>query len=247
MSVRTAFITGAARGLGREIARALARDGHSLFLVDMLAERLADTAEQLRETGATVVTRVADISSRVQCVEAVADCVERCGDLSVLINCAAVMRFDHFTDVSEENWNRILAVNLSGPFFIMQAALPHVIAARGNIVNVSSSNGLLGTPYTGPYSATKAALISLTKTLAMEYVEHPIRVNAVCPGPMATEIATGLSYPDKVDVAKIVRYAGQRGLASAADVANVVAFLASDAAASVHGAIWTADVGTSAG
>jgi meso-butanediol dehydrogenase / (S,S)-butanediol dehydrogenase / diacetyl reductase len=244
---RTAFITGAARGLGKEIAAALARDGHAVFLVDILADRLEETAHELTAQGYSVTTRVADISSRAQCVEAVADCVERFGDLTVLVNCAGIMRFDHLTDVTEESWNRILAVNLSGPFFITQAALPHIIAAGGNIVNVASSNGLTGTPYTGPYSATKAALISLTKTLAMEYTEHPIRVNAVCPGPMATEMASGLTYPENIDPAKIMRYSGQRGMASAADVANVVAFLASDAAASVHGAIWTADVGTSAG
>jgi NAD(P)-dependent dehydrogenase (short-subunit alcohol dehydrogenase family) len=152
-----------------------------------------------------------------------------------------------FTDTSEDAWNRILAVNLSGPFFLAQAALPHVIAARGNIVNVASSNGLVGTPYTGPYSATKAALISLTKTLAMEYVEEPIRVNAVCPGPMATEIAASVNPSPGIKHEKIVRYSGQRGLGDVRDVAKVVAFLASDAAAGVHGAIWTADLGTSAG
>jgi NAD(P)-dependent dehydrogenase (short-subunit alcohol dehydrogenase family) len=157
------------------------------------------------------------------------------------------MRMEHFTDTSEETWNRILAVNLSGPFFLCQAALPHLIAARGNVVNVCSSNGLMGTAYTGPYSATKAALINLTKTLAVEYVEEPIRVNAVCPGPMATEIAAGVTPPSTIRHDKIVRYSGQRGLGDAAHVASVVAFLASDAAAGVHGAIWTADLGTSAG
>lgn len=81
----------------------------------------------------------------------------------------------------------------------------------------------------------------------MEYVEHPIRVNAVCPGPMATEIASGLQVPPSIQHEKVVRYSGQRGMGDAADVAKVVAFLASDAAAGVHGAIWTADLGTSAG
>ena len=244
---KTALITGAARGLGKEIARALAGAGHGLFLVDILAERLEETAREFREQGLAVATRVADISSHAQCVEAVADCVARSGDLTVLVNCAGIMNFNHFTDFTEESWNRILAVNLSGPFFITQAALPHVIAASGNIVNVASSNGLLGTPYAAPYSATKAALISLTKTLAMEYADQPIRVNAVCPGPMATEMAMEIAYPETLDFAKVMRYSGLRGMASAEDVASVVAFLASDAAASVHGAIWTADVGTTAG
>lgn len=244
---RTAFVTGAARGLGREIAHALARGGFGLYLADILADRLEATAQDLRDSGHRVETRVLDVSDKAQCVAAVADCVERTGNLSVLVNNAGVMRMEPFAEVSEADWNRIVGVNLSGPFFLTQAAIPHVIAASGNIVMVASSNGLTGTPYTGPYSATKAALISLTKTLAMEYVEHPIRVNAVCPGPMATEIASPANMAGAIDRAKVARYSGQRGLADAAHVASVVAFLASDAAQAVHGAIWTADVGTSAG
>ena len=247
MAGKVAFITGAARGLGREIALALAADGHRLYLVDILGDRLEGTAAELRGLGHDVIARPVDVSARQQCFDAVADCVQQFGELAVLVNCAAVMRMEPFTDVSEEAWNRILAVNLSGPFFLTQAALPHLIAAKGNVVNVASSNGLMGTPYTGPYSASKAALINLTKTLAMEYVEHPIRVNAVCPGPMATEIASGLQVPATIKHDKVVRYSGQRGMGDAAEVAKVVAFLASDAAAGVHGAIWTADLGTSAG
>jgi meso-butanediol dehydrogenase / (S,S)-butanediol dehydrogenase / diacetyl reductase len=247
MAGRVAFITGAARGLGREIALALAAGGHRLYLVDILADRLETTAADLRGLGHDVIARTTDVSQRQQCIDAVADCAGQFGELAVLVNCAAVMRMEPFTDTPEEAWNRILAVNLSGPFFLMQAALPHLIAAKGNVVNVASSNGLMGTPYTGPYSATKAALINLTKTLAMEYVEHPIRVNAICPGPMATEIASGVQVPPTILHDKVVRYSGQRGMGDAADVAKVVAFLASDAAAGVHGAIWTADLGTSAG
>lgn len=247
MTGKVAFITGAARGLGKEIARTMAANGHRVYLVDILAERLEETATELSEAGHCVLTRVVDVSSRQECINAIADCVDRFGKLDVLVNCAAIMRFDHFTDVPEDTWNRIVAVNLSGPFFLIQAALPHLIAAHGNIVNVASSNGLLGTPYTGPYSATKAALISLTKTLAMEYSEEAIRVNVVCPGPMATEISADATFPKTAKHEKIVRYSGQRGLADPADVANVVAFLASDAAASVHGAVWTSDLGATAG
>lgn len=247
MSNRTAFVTGAARGLGKEIARALGAQGHALYLVDILAEPLEETAQELRAAGCKVITRALDVSHRQACFAAIADCVERSGELAVLINCAGIMRFNAVPDVPEDEWNRIIAVNLSGPFFLIQAALPHLVAARGNIVNVASSNGLTGTSYTAPYSLTKAALISLTKTLAVEYAEQPIRVNAICPGPMATGIAAGQSFAAELDWSKVQRYSGLRGLADPADVAKVVAFLASDAASSVHGAIWTADTGTSAG
>jgi meso-butanediol dehydrogenase/(S,S)-butanediol dehydrogenase/diacetyl reductase len=247
MTGKVAFITGAARGLAREIALALGQDGHRLYLVDILGDRLETTAAELRAADHEVITRQVDVSVRQQCVDAVTDCVMQFGQLAVLINCAAIMRMEKFADTSEETWNSILAVNLSGPFFLCQAALPHIIAARGNIVNVASSNGLMGTAYTGPYSATKAALINLTKSLAIEYVEEPIRVNAVCPGPMATEITNGVVAPATLKHDKILRYSGLRGMGDAADVARVVAFLASDAAAGVHGAIWTADLGTTAG
>jgi len=247
MTKRTAFITGAARGLGKEIARALGAQGHALYLVDVLGDLLEATASELRDAGCEVMTRVVDVSRRQDCFDAVADCAERSGNLTVLVNCAGIMRFNRVTDVPEEEWNRILAVNLSGPFFLIQAALPHVLAASGNIVNVASSNGLMGTSYAATYSLTKAALINLTKTLAVEYAEQPIRVNAVCPGPMATGIAEGQTPPEDLDWSKVHRYSGLRGLADPAEVAQVVAFMASDAASSVHGAIWTADVGTSAG
>lgn len=247
MTGKVALITGAARGLGREIAAALAGRGNRLFLIDILGDRLEATVAELREAGHEVDSLTLDLSRRQACFDAVEACRARFGQLDVLVNCAAVMSMEHFTDTSEETWNRILAVNLSAPFYLCQAALPHLISARGNIVNVASSNGLMGTAYTGPYSATKAALINLTKTLAIEYVEEPIRVNAVCPGPMATEIASGVMPPATLKREKIGRYSGLRGLGDAAEVANVVAFLASDEAAGVHGAIWTADLGTSAG
>jgi len=244
---KTAFVTGAARGLGRETAFALARDGVALYLVDILAERLEATAHDLRQAGASVATRVVDVSSRQQCCDAVADCVAQSGRLDVLVNCAGLLRFNHVTDVSEEEWNRVIAVNLSGPMWLCQAALPHIIAAHGNIVNVGSSNGVNGTPYTITYSATKAALINMTKTMAMEYMDQPIRINCVCPGPMATEIGEDVVRQPTMQLDKIARYAGMRGASEPGEVADVIAFIASDAASAVHGAIWMTDTGVSAG
>jgi NAD(P)-dependent dehydrogenase (short-subunit alcohol dehydrogenase family) len=244
---KIAFVTGAARGLGKDTAAALARDGMSLYLVDVLAERLEETAAELRALGAVVRTRKVDVSVRQECFDAIADCVLQFGQLDVLVNCAGIVRFNHLTDVPEDEWNRVLAINLSGPFFLCQAALPHVIAAKGNIVNVGSSNGVAGTPYTAPYSATKAALINLTKTMAMEYMEQPIRINCVCPGPMATEIGADIVRQPTMQMDKILRYSGTRGASDAREVADVIAFVASDRASAVHGAIWMVDTGVSAG
>ena len=244
---KVAFITGAARGLGREIALALAQNGHRLYLVDIKADLLETTAEELRMRGHDVINSALDVAVREQCIDAVADCAARFGELAVLVNCAAIVRMQHFSDVAEDDWDRNFAVNLSGPFFLMQAALPHLLAAHGNIVNIASSNGLMGASYTAPYSAAKAGLINLTKTLAVEFAEQPIRVNAVCPGAMATDIGDGMELPSTIDHAKVARFCGLRDRADPADVAKVVAFLASDAAAAIHGAIWTADQGSTAG
>jgi NAD(P)-dependent dehydrogenase (short-subunit alcohol dehydrogenase family) len=245
--MKTAFVTGAARGLGKEIATALARDGHALFLVDILADELEQTAGELRAAGHQVETRAIDVTSRADCFAAVEDCVQRTGNLTVLVNVAGILRMERFTDMPEDGWNRIVAVNLSGPVFICQAAIPHVIAAKGNIVNVTSATGLFGAAYASAYAATKAALNSITKTLAMEYMDEPIRVNAVCPGGMATPMTVAPQPPRDPDYEKLKRYAGMRGQSQPAEVAAVVAFLASDAASAVHGALWAADAGMSAG
>ena len=244
---KVAFITGAARGLGKDIASVLGRDGFALYLVDILEDRLAETAAELRALGYSVGTRKVDVSNRDEDFAAVAACVAEMGRLDVLVNCAGIVRMNHVTDVPQAEWDRIIGINLSGPFFLIQAALPHIIAAKGNIVNIASSNGWIGCSYTLPYSATKAALISMTKTLAVEYVEHPIRVNAVCPGPMATDIGTDIVFQPTMDMAKLARYAGQRGNSESIEVAEVVGFIASDKASAVHGAIWTADTGVTAG
>ena len=157
------------------------------------------------------------------CVEAVAVCTDRLGGLDVLINCATVMRMENFTDVTEEAWNRILAVNLSGPFFLIQAVLPHLIAGTWH-VSTAPRRTDFGDGLSGPYSATRAALINLTKTLAIKYAEAPVRGNAVCPGPMPTKIAAYVRPPSTIKRDEIVRYSGLRALSDAAVVAKVVAF-----------------------
>lgn len=135
----------------------------------------------------------------------------------------------------------------AAPFWFAQAAMPHLIATEGNIVNVLSQSALMGTPYLAPYSMSKAALLQLTKSLAVEYADMPIRINAVAPGAMLTEISTDTRPPTNADFAKIKRYSGQRPPANAAAVAAVVAFISSPLACAVHGAIWTADGGVTAG
>lgn len=247
MTQRVALITGAARGLGRAIAEVLAAQGLALVLVDVLADRLEATRADLAEGGATVTVFPADISRRENCVAAVEAAVAAHGRLDVLVNAAGLMRFNHATEVPEDEFWRIMQVNAAAPFWFAQAAIPHLLESQGNIVNVLSQSALIGTAYIVPYSMSKAALLQMTKSLALEYADKPIRINAVAPGGMMTEISEATRPPEGADFAKIVRYAGMRPPSDAAEVAAVVGFIASPAASAVHGAVWTADGGVTAG
>jgi NAD(P)-dependent dehydrogenase (short-subunit alcohol dehydrogenase family) len=244
---RAALVTGAARGLGRAIAEALASDGVSLLLVDVLADRLQQTQSELQAAGARCAAFAADISKRENCLAAVGAAVAAFGRLDVLVNAAGIMRFNHATDVSEDEFWKIMQVNTAAPFWLSQAAIPHLLETSGNIVNVLSQSALMGTAYIVPYSMSKAALLQLTRSLAVEFADKAIRINAVAPGSMMTEISEATRPPADADFAKIKRYSGARPPAEAADVAAVVAFISSPAASAVHGAVWAADGGVTAG
>lgn len=244
---RVALITGAARGLGRAVAEVLAAQGVALMLVDVLADRLEATRADLEQAGATVAVFPADISQRVNCVAAVEAAIARYGRLDVLVNAAGMMRFNHALEVSEGEFWRIMQVNTAAPFWFAQAAIPHLLESQGNLVNVLSQSALIGTAYIVPYSMSKAALLQMTKSLALEYADKPVRINAVAPGGMMTEISEATRPPEGADMARIMRYAGLRPPSQAAEVAAVVGFISSPAASAVHGAVWTADGGVTAG
>lgn len=244
---RVALITGAARGLGRAVAEAMAQQGVDLLLVDILAERLQATRDALAAKGANCELFAADISERANCVAAVDAAIAKFGRLDVLVNAAALMRFHHAAEVPEQEFRRIMEINAYAPFWLIQAALPHLLEAKGNIVNVLSQSALMGASYIVPYAMSKAALLQLTRSLAVEYSDRPIRINAVAPGGMMTEISSEAAMPEGVDFAKIKRYSGMRPPSDPAEVAAVIAFMASPAASAVHGAVWTADGGVTAG
>ena len=244
---KAVLITGAARGLGAATARIFAERGASLFLVDVLAERLEQTRAELAASGAPCQAMAADISDRANCHAAVAAAVKAFGRLDVLCNVAAALRFGRVTDVPEADWAIIMAVNLSAPFWFSQAAIPHLIATKGNIVNVASQAAQIGCAYIVPYSASKGGLLMMTKSMAMEYMKAGIRINAVAPGTMNTEIGEGVHRPDDLDVELMVRYSGVRPPSEAREVAELIVFTASNKASAIHGACLSADGGVTAG
>jgi NAD(P)-dependent dehydrogenase (short-subunit alcohol dehydrogenase family) len=244
---KVALITGAGRGLGRATAEALAADGMALFLVDVRADLLAESAAVLTAKGARVETHVADIAERSRCFAAVDAAIGAYGRLDVLCNVAGIVRFNHATEVPEAEWNLIFAINASAPFWFCQAAIPHLLKTGGNIVNVASQAAKLGTAYIVPYSASKGALMQMTKSLAMEYVDSPIRINAVAPGTMVTGIGEGVVRPEGIDDTLMARYSGRRPPNDPAEVAALIAFVASDRASAIHGAVLHADGGATTG
>lgn len=247
MKDKVALVTGAAAGLGKATALRLARVGANVCLVDINAEALETTATEIRALGVQVITQAIDLSVMENCRNAVNAAVTAFGRLDALCNVAAYFMPAHTDQMSASDWDRTIAVNLSAPFHLIQTAIPHLLATQGAVVNVTSCAAHQGQAYTAAYCATKAGLTHMTKSLAMEYMHKSIRFNAVAPGGMMTALAAGMRKLQNPDPSLIMRYSPMRGLVEAEDVAEMVAFLATDAARGYHGAVINIDNGITAG
>ena len=196
---KVALITGAASGIGRAVSERLASEGAQIFAIDIDTNGLAETESLIKEAGGKIQTGIFDVTQRASCFEAVKSCVESCGQLDVLANVAGIVRFAISTEMSEEEWRLIHAVNLDGPFFLSQAAIPHLLESKGNIINIASNAGLMGQAFTAAYCSSKGGLVQLTRALALEYIKQGIRVNAIAPGGTTTSlIATAIRATSKV-------------------------------------------------
>lgn len=244
---RSILVTGASSGLGAATVRRFAAGGGAVYAVSRDQERLAEVAESCADLAGEVRFGFADIADPASCRSAVAGAVEAFGRLDVVVNNAGRHDFRITTAVTEDEWVHDVALNLNGAFFVAQAAIPHLLEVNGNIVNVASVAGLMGEAYSAAYTAAKHGVVGLTKALAVEYLNAPLRVNCVCPGGMDTPQVKTIDVPEGADWDLILRVAAKRGLMSADSVAAVIAFLASDDAASVHGSIQAVDQGHLAG
>lgn len=244
---RSILVTGASSGLGAAAVRRFAAGGGRVYAAARDQDRLAEVAASCDGLPGEVRLGSLDVSSPAECRAAVAAAVEAFGRLDVLVNNAGRHDFRITTDVTEEQWSRDIAVNLGGAFFLSQAAIPHLLESSGNIVNVASVAGVMGEAYSAAYTAAKHGIVGLTKALAIEYLDTPLRVNCVCPGGMDTPQAHTIGVPDGADWDLIMRVSAKRGFMAADDVAAVVTFLASDEARGVHGSIQVVDQGHTAG
>ena len=244
---KVVLVTGAASGLGRAASMRFAAEGAKLCLVDLNSDGLAETAAGITEAGGEAVIHSADLGDPANCAKAMASAVAAFGRLDVLCNIAGILRFHALGDVTPEDWNKLFSANVAAAFFMIQAAMPHLIKTKGNVVNIVSTAAFVGQAYTAPYAATKAALLSLTKSLAMEFMHAPVRINALAPGGMMTEMVQNLEFPEDADQSLIARYIGIRPPSQPEDIVEPLIFLASDRARSVHGACYNADNGITSG
>ncbi len=237
---KVALVTGAGSGIGRAVALRLAAAGASVLGVDVDEARLAEA--QGAAGGALTVHR-ADLSDPDACVAAVSACVTRFGRLDVLGNVAGIYRAAHTAEMSRQDYRKVMAVNLDAYFFLAQAAIPHLLVSEGNIVNIASNAGIQGVPYSAAYCMSKGGVIQLTRSLAVEFLKTPLRVNAIAPAGTNTNIANEANFPADMDPDLAARMAGLRGLVEPDEVAALFCFLASDDARSITGAVYAVDNG----
>ncbi|MBW2273480.1 MAG: SDR family oxidoreductase [Deltaproteobacteria bacterium] len=245
---RVVLVTGAASGIGLAAAERFAAEGARIAVADISGDGLEILAAAVDKAGGEVLTQICDVTDRESIRETVEATVKHFGGLQVLCNVAGRGSFEHTEEVTPEQWERIIGVNLSGTFFMSQAALPHLLANEsGAIVNVASLAGLIGQAYTAAYCASKAGVVSLTKCMAVEFAKRGLRVNCVCPGPVRTPILGNFLPPRDADLKLIERLALTGRIAEPAEVAAAMVYLASDEAASINGVALPMDSGTSAG
>lgn len=238
---KVAIVTGAGRGLGRAIAETLAAAGAKIACVDVDPETLAEVQSAIQDAGGTAEVFSGDVTDSSRVNEIVAEVVEKLGSLEILVNNAGITRDNLCMRMKDDQWDAVIAVNLRGTFLFSRAVSRPMMKARGGrIINIASVSGMMGNPGQANYSASKAGVIGLTRTVARELASRNITVNAVAPGFIATEMAAKLGD----EILESVKKETPLGrLGSPQDVADAVLYLASDAAGFITGHVLVVDGG----
>lgn len=241
---RVVLVTGAGSGIGRASARRIAAEGGKVVCADLQSDALEATVAQIRDAGGEATAQLCDVADATQVEACVAACIDHYGSLYALVNMAGILRFDDTERLQQSNWDRIIAVNLTGTMLLCRAALPHLVRSGGNIVNAASTAALAGLPSGAAYSASKGGVLAMTRSIAIEYGKRGVRANCVCPGDINTGMTTGIKYPDNMDFDLIPRIMSLTGARDPEVVAGVIAMLASDDGAHITGEDIRVDGGT---
>lgn len=239
---KTAFVTGGSRGIGRAVVRRLAAEGYAVGINYLHSREQAEAlAAELREQGCGALAVQGDVADGEAVTAAVRQVEAAFGPVTALVNNAGIAQNDLFQDTPEELWRRMFAVHADGAFHTIQAVLPHMLHEKaGGIVNISSIWGLRGASCEVAYAASKAAVIGLTRSLAMELAPSHIRVNCVAPGVIETDMVKGLG---EETIASLADQTPAGRLGAPEDVAKAVAFLLREDADFITGQVLTVDGG----
>lgn len=228
------LITGAGRGIGRQIAITMAEEGAVVLASGHSEKNLQETAEKIKKANGVVYCKAFDIASYEESKAAVEELAKTVGGLDIVVNCAGIFKEAFFVDMTPEQWHETITTDLTSLYNVTHPAIPYIIEAKGSVINIGSQDAFYGCPGYSHYSAAKAGLVGLTRTLARELGPKGVRVNCVAPGITETEmtkdrIATGRQgYLEKLPVGRI-------GVPE--DIANAVVFLASEKASYITGQI----------
>jgi NAD(P)-dependent dehydrogenase (short-subunit alcohol dehydrogenase family) len=244
---RVALVAGAGGGIGRACAQRLAAEGAQVVCSDLDGAAAAATATLINTAGGDAFGHHVDITDLLSCQTIMAATLDRYRQLDVLVNAAGVGRFVATEDLSLDDWNRVLQVNLTGVFLMSQQALPLLLEAQGTIVNIASIAGVRAVPYNAAYCASKAGVVMLTKAMAVEYGNAGLRVNCICPSSVDTAFLEGFAFPENADMSLFARGASIiKDKISPAKIAAAVSYLASDDASSITGTAMLMDGGATA-
>src|ERR1700761_2997819 len=236
---KAALVTGGASGIGRATALRLAADGAHVALADRNLEGAEEVAREIAVAGGNALAFQFDAANGASCRSLVDRAVAALGRLDILANIAGVMQRGPFAEMTAETWDITLAVNITALFHVTQQALPHLTETQGCIVNMASVSAIRGVPTSSAYSASKHAGVGLTKSLAGEFQDRHVRVNAIAPGPIDTPLIRPIKPPAGTALATIA-------WGEPEDVAGAVAYLVSDEARFVNGTILSIDGGQTA-